>query len=333
MVDPRDPHEYLPDPHELVALAGAPDTIAGWQALANGLLADECCAFHRNVGISSRYAWIHQNLPTCFKWAGMAAIASHHVRLVLFPFRLDADRTGYVDIPHSLGRRRVLLTEDVNTIRETNNAIFNDIFWVHLAYLTAEDGIGRLRALLGNEGDYAAVLAGFETLDRARRVLEDESSSVQARQLAEEQVWEGNVQLLEHEQRALVQPHFDRLSCAFARLISIGSATSFEVRGMRQEVGYFTSFYFYSLSRAIPRGARAGTWPRITRYDDRWPWIVTSVVPRFQRFDADAGLIQSSLRRIVDEARAYALTPCVVPRSSQTRTQARGWWRSRTPAS
>ena len=140
-------------------------------------------------------------------------------------------------------------------------------------------------------------------------MLEDESSSEQARQLAEEQVWEGNVQLLEHEQRALVQPHFDRLSCAFARLISIGSATSFEVRGMRKEVGYFTSFYYYSLSRGIPRGARAGTWPRITRYDDRWPWIVTSVVPRFQRFDADAGLIQSSLQRIVNEARAYALTP------------------------
>jgi hypothetical protein len=38
-----------------------------------------------------------------------------------------------VDLPRSLGRRRVLL-EDVNTIRATNNAIFDDIFWVHLAY-------------------------------------------------------------------------------------------------------------------------------------------------------------------------------------------------------
>ena len=53
--------------------------------------------------ISSRYAWIYNVLPACFKWAAMAAIASHHVRLALFPLRLDADRTGYVDIPHSLG--------------------------------------------------------------------------------------------------------------------------------------------------------------------------------------------------------------------------------------
>ena len=167
----------------------------------------------------------------------MAAIASHHVRLALFPLRLDTDRTGFVDIPRSLGRRKLLLTEDVNTIRETNNAIFNDIFWVHLAYVAADDGIERLRALCGAERHYAAVLSGFEAIDRGRRVLEDTTASAEARQTADDLIWEGNLRLLEHEQRALVQPHFDRLSCTFARLVSIGSATSFEVRGVRQEVG------------------------------------------------------------------------------------------------
>jgi hypothetical protein len=93
-----------------------PDTIAGWKAVADGLLSDPCCAFHRNVEISSRYAWIYQFQPACFKWAAMAAIASHHIRLALFPLRLDTDRTGYVDIPHSLVRRKLLLTEDVNTV-------------------------------------------------------------------------------------------------------------------------------------------------------------------------------------------------------------------------
>ena len=208
-----------------------PDTIAGWKAVADGLLSDPCCAFHRNVEISSRYAWIYNRQPACFKWAAMAAIASHHVRLALFPLRLDTDRTGYVDIPHSLGRQKLLLTEDVNTIRGTNNAIFNDIFWAHLAYVTAEDGIECLRALLQAERHYAPVLAGFEAIDQGRRVLADGMASAQARQTADDLVWEGNVELLQHEQRALVQPNFDRLSCAYARLISIGSATSFEVRG------------------------------------------------------------------------------------------------------
>jgi hypothetical protein len=252
--------------------------------------------------------------PACFKWAAMAAIASHHVRLALFPLRLDTDRTGYVDIPHSLRRQKLFLTEDVNTIRATNNTIFNDIFWVHFAYVTAEDGIERLRALLQAERHYAPVLAGFEAIDQGRRVLEDGMASAEARQRADDLIWEGNVELLEHEQRALVQPNFDRLSRASARLVSIGSATSFEVRGVRQKIAYFTSFHLYSFTRGIPHALRAQAWPRITRFDDRWRWLVTSVVPRFRRFDADTRLVDASLRHIFDEARDLASTPCVLPR-------------------
>ena len=270
--------------------------------------------FHRNLEISSRYAWIYKFMPACFKWAGMAAFASHHVRLALFPLRLDRDRTGYVDIPHSLGRRKVLLMTDVNTIRETNNAIFDDIFWVHLAYATAEDGIERLRALLRAERHYAPVLSGFEAIDRGRRVLEDRTASAEARRAAEDLIWKGNVQLLEHEQRALVQPNLDRLSCAFARLFSIGSALSFEVRGVRDEVSYFTSFYYYALTRGIRQAMHAQAWPRITRFDDRWRWIVTCIVPRFRRLDVHTRLVDASLRRVFDEARDYASNPCVLPR-------------------
>ena len=59
--------------------ASEPDTIAVWRAVADGFLSDPCCAFHRNVEISSCYAWIHRRQPACFKWAAMAAIASHHI--------------------------------------------------------------------------------------------------------------------------------------------------------------------------------------------------------------------------------------------------------------
>ena len=307
--------EFIAEPRELVPRNRAPDTIAGWKAVADGLLSDPCCAFHRNVEISSRYAWMYKLQPACFKWAAMAAIASHHVRLALFPLRLDTDRTGYVDIPHSLRRPKLLLTEDVNTIRATNNAIFNDLFWVHFAYVTADDGIERLRALLQAERHYAPVLAGFEAIDQGRRVLEDQMASAQARQRADDLIWAGNVELLEHEQRALVQPSFDRLSCESAWLVSIGSATSFEVRGVRQEIADFTSFYLYSLTRGIPHALHARAWPRITRFDDRWRWLVTSVVPRFRRFDDDTHLVDASLRHIFDDARDFASSPCVLPRS------------------
>lgn len=287
---------------------GPPDTIAGWRAHAEGLLTRPACAFHRNMEISSHYAGLHRRLPTCFKWAGMAAIASHHVRLVLFPLRLDADRAV---LPRGRSLRRSLLIEDVHTIRATNDAIFDDIFWVHLAYLDDDGGIERLRSLLRGEDRYAPVLAGFEAIDRGRRVLEDATASAAERRAAEDLVWEGNVRLLEHEQRALVQPRFDQLSCAFARLVSIGAATAFEVRGMRYEVAYFTSFYLHSLTWGMPHVLRAREWPRLTRYEDRWNWITGSVVPRFRRFDAVPRLVGDSLRRIVADARDHASAPCV----------------------
>ena len=137
--------------------------------------------------------------------------------------------------------------------------------------------------------------------------------SLDARARAEDLVWDGNVTLLEHEQRALVQPHFDHLSCAFARLISIGSATSFEVRGLRHEMTYLSTFYGFSLTRGISHSLRAQAWPRITRYDDRWLWLVGSVVPQFRRFDADTHLVHASIQRVLDDARVYRDMPCVHP--------------------
>lgn len=292
--------------------SGPPGTVAGWRAAADALLSPPCCAFHRNMEISSRYAWLHAQQPVCFKWAAMAAIASHHARLVLYPFRLGADRSGYVDLPRSLSRWR-LLTEDANMMREVNNAIYDDIFWVHLAYLASADGIEDLRRLLRAQPQYAGLLSAFETIDRGRAVLADQGSPQEARRAAADIVWAGNLALLEHEQRVVVQPLFDRLSGTFARLVSMGSTTTFEVRGLRQEVRYFTSFSAYSLTGGFPAALRTRTVPRITRFEDRWRWLETSVVPRFRRLDADQDLVDRTLGRVVEEAMRYAARPCLVP--------------------
>jgi hypothetical protein len=296
-------------PPGLLPAERRPTTAAGWQAVATDMLSDPCCAFHRNLEISARYAWLHTLQPATFKWAAMAAIASHHVRLALFPLRLDADHDGFVDLMRSLQRRR-LMTDDINTIRETNNGIFADIYWVHLAY--AHGGIEHLRPLLAGE-HYRRVLAAFEALDQGGRLMEAGVDGDRSRRRAEELIWAGNVAILEHEQRALVQPNFDRLSCAFARLVSIGSATSFDLRGLSRRTRYFTSFYGYSMTRGLPHLWQARAWPRITRYDDRWDWLVTAVVPRFRRLDMDADLVDGSLSRVSAEAAAYASLPCVPP--------------------
>jgi hypothetical protein len=312
------PDVLTSNPSELIPRNVTPDTIAGWQAAADAFLT------RRGLRIPSQRGDL---LSLCLDLqtpADLLQVGCHGRDRVpprpagLFPLRLDADRTGYVDIPRSLLRQKLLRMDDVHVIRATNNAIFHDIFWVHLAYVSADNGIERVRALLDGEHRYAPVLSGFETIDRARRVLEDDSTPTEARRVAEDLMWEGNVQLLEHEQRALVQPCFDRLSCAFARVISLGSATTFEARGVRHEAAYFTSFYLSSLMRGVPHVVGAKGWPRITRFDDRWCWLVASVIPRFRRFDADAPRIDAGLRRIFNEARNYASTPCVLPRPLQT---------------
>jgi hypothetical protein len=57
---------------------------------------------------------------------------------------------------------------------------------------------------------------------------------------------------------------------------------------------------------------RAPAWPRITRFDDRWGWLVASVVPRFRRIDADTCLVAATLRRIFRRS----APPRVGPRAS-----------------
>ena len=320
--------ELAPNPKELVRRIGSPNTVEGWQALADSFLTEHSCVFHRNLEISSGYAWIYISLPTCLKWAGMASFASHHARLALYPFRLHTDRSGYSDIPRSLRHRSILLLGDVNTVRATNNAIFDDIFWVHLVYASTDDGIERLRALLGNDQHYGPVLAGFETIDAGRRVLEDPAASATARQAATDLIWDGNIQLLEHEQRTVVQPNFDRLSRTFGALFSAGSSLSFEARGLREELSYFSSFYLYSFGRGLPGVLRARAWPRVTRFDDRWSWIVTAVVPRFRRLDADERSVDASLRRIFNEARHSTSLPCSGPPPARIEEDVAGFARA-----
>lgn len=303
--------EPLMTARESAPASETPHTIEGWRAAADALLSPPCCAFHRNMEISSRYAWLHAQERSCLKWAAMAAIASHHVRLVLFPFRLDTDGSGYVDLARSLSRRR-LLAADSNTMREVNNAIFDDIFWVHLAYL-APDGVERLRWLLGPHPRYAGLLSAFETIDRGRTILADDGSSETVRREGADLVWAGNLALLEHEQRVVVQPLFDRLSGTYSRLASMGSTTTFDVRGLRQEIRYFTSFSAFSLSSGLAATLRARAIPSITQFDDRWRWLEGSVVPRFRRLDADLGLVDRTLARVVEDAQRFLDDPCLVP--------------------
>ena len=249
-------------------------------------------------------------------WHGFLRVASRPARALPLPAPHRQERLlGHPAEPsspqHPAARRR-----------EHSPCDEQRIFWVHLVYASTDDGIERLRALLGNDQHYGPVLAGFETIDAGRRVLEDPAASAAARQAATDLIWDGNIQLLEHEQRTVVQPNFDRLSRTFGTLFSAGSSLSFEARGLRAELSYFSSFYLYSFGRGLPAVLRSRAWPRVTRFDDRWSWIVTAVVPRFRRLDADARSVDASLRRIFNEARHSTSLPCSGPPPAQIEVHA-----------
>ena len=113
-----------------------------------------------------------------------------------------------------------------------------------------------------------------------------------------------------------MQPNLDGLSCAFARLFSIGSALSFEVRGLRDEVSYFTSFYD---TRSLQASSKSCIRRRGRGSPVRRPLALDRDVHRspLPEFDAHTRLVDASLRRVFDEARDYAWNPCVLPRPPQ----------------
>ena len=291
---------------------------------------DQCCAFHRNVEISSRYAWMYRLSPLVQMGRdGRDRVPPRPARPLPAPAGHRSHRLrGH---PAQPGPPEVLLTEDVNTIRATNNAIFNDIFWVHLAYVTADDGIERLRALLQRSATThpscpasrrsTKDAGSWRTGQRPRRL--DRPPKISSGRETSSSWSTSNA------------PWCSRTSIA-CRALSPGSSRSARRRPSRcVEFGGTSRTSPRSTCRRSPSGSRTACapWPRITRFDNRWRWVVASVVPRFRRFDADTRLIDASLRRILDEARVYASTPCVLPRSPaagpRRAAQPRLWHRPR----
>lgn len=90
IVDLLTSDDLAPRPIEFALRHGTPGTIDGWKALADSLLANQSCVFHRNLEISSCYAWMYKLLPECFKWAGDGG-----VRVPPRPARPPAVPPGY----------------------------------------------------------------------------------------------------------------------------------------------------------------------------------------------------------------------------------------------
>jgi len=264
-----------------------------WRSVVESGLPPEERWSERNRAITERYARWYLDHPRMFKWAGMAAFASRQVGLAVLAAEL-------LDVPGRRGDANPLagmhrmaaslfMREDLDVIRSGNNAIFRDIAWAHAAYLAGglEEVAGHVAGEEGRE-----LLEGFSLIDRGVLLY----ASGTADEEAEKLIWEGNIMLLRHEQTAVLQPVFDRLSPGGRILASLGSELDFSgtVFSDSRCVASFTTHcgYLETLS-----GMKSVADPEV-----RWDWVASRVIPSWMEADRRIGLDESLRRELISMA-------------------------------
>ena len=277
-----------------------------WQARAEARLPRRADRVGRNAAITAEYARWYLRRQELFKWAGMAAFASHHVGMA---FRSTALR---------------MLIPDLDRIRKINNLIYRDIGWAHLAYET--EGIAAIEEALRpnpprpTRAPRAAppiMLEAFRAIERGRRQIAAGHERAGWRI-----VWHGNFLLLKHEQFDTVQPQFDQLSRGFSHLFSLATSMEFDASDhalpwhrLRQR--WFALFMW---TRGLLVLIRTRSTPDITNREHRWFWISKWLLPRWRSVDTKDGWLTERMEELEVGLPAGAFAhsalldaPCVEP--------------------
>lgn len=272
---------------------------AYWRQKALAGLPPEEEVIARNKAITGTYAAWYIRCPEVLKWAGMAAFASHRVGLALQPYRIKFLDNAIMDIEedetyadsepkaltdsrlHLLRKGKESVLQGLNLIRETNNCVYRDIGWAHVAYLSRQGGLAALEAELADQPSYERLLTGFRLLDQGRQML---TGSPQQKCEARKLIWEGNELLLEHEQLHTVQNQFEKLDAAFDLFLSFATVMSFNYVNLGSRELYInpfklSSFRLFLWLFGLGLLARTHSRPDIVRADHRWYWVRRRVLP------------------------------------------------------
>ena len=267
-------------------------SVEWWRDKAEERLNNQQCVFLRNQEITANYARAYLKHPNLFKWAGMAAFASHHMRLALKPFALGSGTSGSIE-PNELHGPKYRRLQNVSLFKEINDAIYNDIYWAHLAYDGSETGMERIRSAMKEKASYASLLGAFEKLDAARNLFEVNSGiSKKADALA----WEANIEILRHEQMSMVQPRFAKLASSFSRGISLFSTMHYQHGGRCKKMLLPGAFVAFRVARHPRQTFRKGI--SIVDFEQRWEWIRDGILPGFKCYESHRRKIERDLRKL-----------------------------------
>jgi len=254
---------------------------ARWQEILLSRLPPEQEVEKRNLAIDATYAGWCLAHPDWFRWAGMAAFASHRVGLLLsmYDFTFAGDRVTNVLDTFSEGDKAPLLN-NIEILRRANNLAFANSGWAHLAYAAPDGGIDAVEAGLGDDPTQVNLLEGFRLIETGRRLLASSSSNA-AR--ADAIFWRGNFLLLKHEQWGVIQHHFEQLHMELDLFLTLTTVLHFDANELVMTRWTRCSFFSYMWTRGLVQLLLTLSLPNIKLLRHRWAWVSGEVFPTWQK--------------------------------------------------
>ena len=219
-----------------------------------------------NVQVTSSYAKMYLSNPALFKWAGMAAFASHEVGNGMQQAWQLGFGTGTEMFNPAATWIGGIITGRGDQVGPMmgkllfwalsggNRLLWANIFWQHVAYRDA--GIAAIQGARKAGEVPQSVLDAWLLIDAG------------AKAKALDKVWQGNAALLEYEQREVLQPKIYDAS----EVKDLWKAISPDVPSPIPDHGItFTTF--------VPGG-------NIGVFADRWKWISDSMLPAWRKLEA-----------------------------------------------
>ena len=223
-----------------------------WEEEAFKQLQNDVSQDIKNQNITCAYAKMYLKNPSRYKWAGLAALVS-----------------GKIGIEEKETRWKPNIIGLMTSIMAGNKAVYNDLYWQHLAF--EKNGISEI-----------------EKLYCENSISQDEYSAW--KKISMGNVWEGNRDLLLHEQRDVLQPTLYAnhpyswyLSDTWGGIIlNWGNVLKSPVPNDDTE---FTS----------------GINQNIANFNQRWKWIENHILPKWKEFESNSAnkpILMQSLKNV-----------------------------------
>lgn len=222
-------------------------------------------ALDRNKEITRAYAEMYKSDPSTYKWAGMAAFASCKVGEGMK--EAQEAQGGWKAWGASAAGVDAKKLE--TALVAGNDAVYADIYWQHLAYQGC--GIDDIEKAYEEGNITKPVRDAWRKIDAGKRTGNQDL------------VWEGNGQLLEYEQKTVLQTAVYNTDPALWNIASTGALASWWKKIESPIPGDQTTFQSYA------QGASIGT------FDKRWEWIQKSMLPKWRSLASDPAKVTKQL--------------------------------------